>query len=53
MLWRGDGGHCEVIDKVTFPSLSLSAPQGQEPAVSPALPKAQPLGVGAPTGDTW
>lgn len=38
---------------MTFPSLALSALQGQEPAVSPALPKAQPWGVGAPTGNTW
>lgn len=33
-------------------SLPLSARQGQEPAGSPALPKAQPRGVGAPTGAT-
>lgn len=51
-LRRGDGSHWEVTDKVTT-SLSLSASQGQQPAVSPALPKAQPRGVGAPTGDTW
>lgn len=43
-----DGSRWEVTDKVTS-SLPLSAPQGQEPAGSPALPKTEPRGVGVPT----
>lgn len=33
---NGGRGRCGVTDKVTFPSLALSAPRGREPAASPA-----------------
>lgn len=53
--------HRGVADKVTFPSLALSAPQGREPAASPrpnlptpwSPPPPAPLGPAAPKGAPW
>lgn len=50
--------HRGVADKVTFPSLALSAPRGREPAASPRPnlptprppPPTAPLGLAAPKG---